>query len=252
MAQTQNHLLARLPPRDRARLLAVGEPVQLVPAEVLTERETLVRHVYFPVDGFVSLLTGVAPHPSLAVGMVGREGMVGVSLALGVPSTPLRTIVQGAGAAWRIAEAPYRAELARSPALRESLGRYAYVRMAQLATSAACLRFHRIEPRLARWLLMTQDRARADCFHVTQEFLASMLGVRRVGVTMAAGALQDRGLIGYHRGELTVRDRCGLEASACSCYASDRRGYVAVMHQRADGPGPRMPGLARAGSADTP
>ena len=161
--------------------------------------------------------------------MVGREGMLGVWLALDVTDTPLRAIVQGSGSAWRIAALPFRRELARSPALRRILDRYLCVLMAQLAASAACLRFHRIEPRLARWLLMTQDRAHADRFHVTHDFLAYMLGVRRVGVTMAAGALQERGQIAYHRGELVVLDRAGLEASACSCYAADRRVYAAVM-----------------------
>lgn len=229
MTSAQNHLLEQLPREDRERLLAVSEPVQLELSEVLYERDTLVDHVYFPVDGFVSLLTHVDEHPSLEVGMVGREGMLGVSLALGVPSTPLRAIVQGGGAAWRIAAAPYLHEHARSPALQKSLGRYVHVLMAQLVTSAACLRFHQIEPRLARWLLMTQDRAHADRFHVTHDFLAYMLGVRRVGVTMAAGVLQERGLIAYHRGELVVLDRAGLEANACSCYAADRQGYAAVM-----------------------
>lgn len=230
MISEQNHLLEQLPSVDRERLLAISEPVQLKLSEVLYERDTLVRHVYFPVDGFVSLLTHVDAHPSLEVGMVGREGMLGVSLALGVPCTPLRAIVQGAGEALRIAAAPYLRELSRSPALQKSLGRYVHVLMAQLAASAACLRFHQIEPRLARWLLMTQDRAHSDRFHVTHDFLAYMLGVRRVGVTMAAGVLQERGLIAYHRGELVVLDRAGLEASACSCYATDRLGYAAVMN----------------------
>jgi CRP-like cAMP-binding protein len=225
----ENQLLAGLPRPDRERLLSLAESVDLKLAEVIYERESVVRHVYFPVDGFVSLLTRVDDHPSLEVGMVGREGMVGASLALGVASTPLRAIVQGGGSAWRIAAAPYRRELAHSVPLQKSLGRYLHVLMAQFATSAACLRFHRIEPRLARWLLMTQDRAHRERFHVTHDFLAYMLGVRRVGVTMAAGALQDRGLIEYHRGELTVLDRAGLEASACSCYAADRNCYAAVM-----------------------
>lgn len=229
MSTQQNHLIGQLPPRERERLLAVAEPVQLVLPEVICDSGTPARHVYFPVDGFISLLTSVDRHPSLEVGMVGREGMLGVWLALGLPDTPLRAIVQGSGSAWRIAAQPFRRELARSPALRRILDRYFYVLMAQLAASAACLRFHRIEPRLARWLLMTQDRAHADRFHVTHDFLAYMLGVRRVGVTMAAGVLQARGQIAYHRGELVVLDRAGLEASACSCYAADRRVYLAVM-----------------------
>lgn len=229
MSTAQNHLIEQLPRRERERLLAVAEPVQLVLAEAVYVPDAPVRHVFFPVDGFVSLLASVDEHPSLEVGMVGREGMLGVSLALGVAGTPLRAIVQGAGAAWRVAALPYRRELERSPALRRIMGRYVHVLMAQLTASAACLRFHRIEPRLARWLLMTQDCAHADSFHVTHDFLAYMLGVRRVGVTMAAGTLQDRGLIAYHRGEMQVRDRAGLEASACSCYAADRRVYSQVM-----------------------
>lgn len=229
MADAQNHLLELLPRKDCERLMAVGEPVQLVLAEALYERDTVVRHVYFPIDAFVSLVTQVDRHPSLEVGMVGREGLVGATLALGIDTTPLHAVVQGAGSAWRIAAVPFRRELARSPALKRCLDRYLYVLMAQLAASAACLRFHLIEPRLARWLLMTQDRAHAERFHVTHDFLAYMLGVRRVGVTMAAGALQASGLIEYHRGELTVLDRVGLEAAACSCYAADRRGYDAVL-----------------------
>jgi CRP-like cAMP-binding protein len=150
-------------------------------------------------------------------------------VALGVATQPLRALVQGPGVAWRIGVVAFRSELARSPALQRGLHRYLYVLMAQLAASAACLRYHLIGPRLARWLLMSQDRAHADRFHVTHEFLAYMLGVRRVGVTAAASALQRRGLIAYHRGDLTVLDRPGLEAAACGCYAAHRRAYAELL-----------------------
>ena len=229
MATIENHLIDALPRKDRTSLLAACQPVQLVLGEELCERGGVMRHAYFPVDSFISLLTQVDDHPSLEVGMVGREGMLGASLSLGVLTTPLRAIVQGPGAAWRISAGAFRRELARGPALPRSLARYLYVMMAQLASSAACLRFHMIGPRLARWLLMSQDRAHADRFYVTHEFLAYMLGVRRVGITMAAGSLQRAGLIEYHRGELAVLDRRGLEAAACSCYATDRRAYDALM-----------------------
>jgi CRP-like cAMP-binding protein len=183
--------------------------------------------VYFPTGGFISLVTLVADHPGVEVGMVGREGMVGVQLALGVVASPLTALVQCSGTALRVGTKAFRAELDRSAALRRYLHRYLYVLMAQLATSAACLRFHLIGPRLARWLLMTQDRAQADNFRVTQEFLAYMLGVRRVGVTAAATALQRSGLIEYKRGAMTVLDRAGLEHVACSCYETDRQSYAA-------------------------
>lgn len=222
----ENHLIELLPRGDRARLLAVCEPVQLLLSEVLCEPGEATHHAYFPTGGFISLVTLAAGHPGLEVGMVGREGMVGAQLALGVATSPLRALVQGAGAALRIETKAFRVELARSASLQRHLGRYLYVLMAQLATSAACLRFHLIGPRLARWLLMTQDRAGADTFHVTQEFLAYMLGVRRVGITAAASALQRAGLIEYTRGELTVLDRHGLEHAACPCYAADRQGYA--------------------------
>lgn len=221
----ENHLIQTLPRRDRQRLAAVAEPVSLALNEVLCERGAPTRHVYFPVDSFISLLTAVDAHPSLEVGMVGREGMLGASVTLGVTDAPWRALVQGEGSAWRIRIGPFRRELAASVALQRCLARYVFVLMAQQAASAACLRFHQIGPRLARWLLMTQDRAHASRFRVTHEFLACMLGVRRVGVTQAAGGLHRARLIEYHRGELTVLDRPGLEAAACSCYAADRAGY---------------------------
>jgi len=218
-----------LPNSARQSLLSASEPVMLVMSEVLCERGALTRHVYFPVDGFISLVTKLDRHPGLEVGMVGREGMLGVQLALGVNTEPLRAMVQGAGAAWRVPAPAFRNELAASAALRLWIHRYLYVLMAQMALAAACQRFHQIGPRLARWLLMTQDRAHADHFYITHEFLACMLGVRRVGVTVAAGVLQGRGLIEYHRGELTVLNRAGLEAAACCCYAANLTSYDEIM-----------------------
>jgi CRP-like cAMP-binding protein len=161
--------------------------------------------------------------------MVGCEGMLGAHLALGVSAAPLHALVQGPGAAWRMAAARFRAELAASPALQRTLGRYLYVMMRQLGTASACLRFHQIGPRLARWLLMSQDRANGAHFHMTHEFLSYMLGVRRVGITQAAGDLQRRGLIHYHRGDFEVLDRLGLEAAACSCYAVGADDYAAQL-----------------------
>ena len=226
LAAIENHLIEMLPRADRQRLLAVCEPFPLVLAEVLCERGEATHHVYFPIDGFVSMITTIDQHAGLEVAMVGREGMVGAQLALGVAMTPLRGVVQGEGTAWRVSASAFRREVARSSALQRHLNSYLYVLMAQLAASAACLRYHPIGPRLARWLLMSHDRAHVDTFRVTHEFLAYMLGVRRVGVTMAAGALQNSGLIRYHRGDLTVLDREGLEAAACDCYAADRRAYA--------------------------
>lgn len=229
MATAQNHLIELLPRRDRARLLAVCEPFQLGLADVLCEPGMPTQHVYFPTEGFISLVTLVEGSPGLEVGMIGREGMLGAQVALGVATAPVRALVQGTGVAWRVAAPAFKNELGRSPALQRNLGKYVYVLMAQLAGSAACLRFHQLGPRLARWLLMSQDRAGADAFHVTHEFLAYMLGMRRVGITAAASELQRRGLIEYHRGELTVLDRAGLEAAACGCYAADRHSYSTVL-----------------------
>jgi CRP-like cAMP-binding protein len=229
VAVAENHLIALLPRRDRASLLATCEPVELDIGTLLCSPGETTSHVYFPGDCVISLVTAVAAEPGLEVGMVGREGMLGAQLALGVVATPLHALVQGAGTAWRVAAAPFHRELSSSKALQVSLNRYVYVLMAQLAISAACTRFHNVEPRLARWLLMTQDRMRCASFHLTHEFLAHMLGVRRVGITGAASDLQRQGLIRYRRGDITVLDRMGLEAAACSCYAADRRAYDATV-----------------------
>lgn len=229
LAHRNNRLIDLLPPRERQQLLAVCEPVPLLFGEVLGGHGSPTTHAYFPGDGFVSLTTQVDGHPGLEVGMVGDEGMVGVQLALDVPRSPWEAVVQSPGMAWRVGAVAFRRELARSPGLRHCLNHYVAALMVQRSTAAGCQRFHAIGPRLARWLLMSHDRAHADRFHVTHEFLARMLGVRRVGITVAAGDLQRRGLISYHRGELTVRDRSGLEVAACACYAADRMAYDDAM-----------------------
>ncbi|MEP6883647.1 MAG: Crp/Fnr family transcriptional regulator [Gammaproteobacteria bacterium] len=229
MAAAENYLIELLPREDRRRLLLICEPVHMQLSEVLCESGERTRYVYFPVESTVSLITPIDGKPVLEVGMVGREGMVGAQLVLGVATAPLHALVQGSGSAWRIAAAPFRRELARSSALQRCLDRYVYVLMSQMAVSAGCLRFHLIGPRLARWLLMTQDRAHADTFHVTHEFLAYMLGVRRVGITAAAGILQRAGLIEYRRGKLIVLNRKGLLAAACGCYASGQKSYAALL-----------------------
>jgi len=225
----ENHLIELLPRRERQRLLAACESVELVLSEVLCEPGKPARHVYFPTGGFISLVAPVDGSPGVEVGMVGREGMLGAQLALGVPAAPWRAVVQGSGAARRISTVTFRRELAQSPALQRLLNRYLYVLIAQHAASAGCLRFHLTGQRLARWLLMSQDRAHSDSFHITHEFLAYMLGMRRVGITAAASALQRGGLIEYRRGELTVLDRSGLEGAACSCYAADRHTYTQLL-----------------------
>ena len=213
-----NSLLAALPREDCQRLLAELEPVTLSAGEVLYEPGERIRHVYFPKDAHVSLLVLVADRRALEVGLVGREGMVGISLALGVDVSSVRALVQGTGTAMRMNAARFRKELRKSQPFRSELHRFTHAKLAQARQNAACNRFHVVEARLARWLLMTRDRMRSDHFHLTHEFLADTLGIRRVGVTNAAGALQRRKLISYRRGDIRILDSKGLKAAACGCY----------------------------------
>lgn len=228
-----NRLIATLPPACRQRLLASGEGVELCFGDILCEPGDRIRHVYFPVDGFVSELTPVDGHMHLEVGLVGHEGMLGASVALGVDAAPLQALVQGAGRSLRIGVPKFRRELDATPALRRMVHLYIYVLMAQLSQAAACLSFHMLEARLARWLLMTRDRTSSNEFRITHELLAQMLGVRRVGVTKAAGLLQERKLLRYSRGDITILDRAGLEAASCGCYRAGTEVYERVLSNRA-------------------
>lgn len=213
-----NSLLAALPRKGLERLLSRLEPVALEFGDLLYHPGEAIRHVYFPIDCMVSLLSLAEGHLALEVGLVGREGMLGVPLALGVTNSPVRALVQGSGAALRMKAAHFTTEFGRNPPFQRAVYRYAHDLMVQVTQTAACNRFHNVDARLARWLLMTRERVLSDRFRLTQEMLSNMLGVLRVAVTKAAGALQKRKLIRYSRGEIRILDSKALEAIACACY----------------------------------
>lgn len=215
-----NRLLERLPPLQRRQLLAQCTLVQLQFGEVLCEANTDIQHVYFPLTGFISLIARVSNgQQPIEMGMIGHEGMLGATLVLGVNVSPLHALVQGSGSALRISAAAFRQQLQASPAVKQNFDTYLYVLIEQLAQNAACNCFHEVLARLARWLLMTHDRAPENHFHLTHLFLAQMLGVRRSAVSIAANQLRQQKLIRYSRGKITVLSRAGLEAASCGCYA---------------------------------
>lgn len=220
-----NRLLDSLPGKTRKAILQICEKVELLSGEVLCERGEPIRHVYFPLSGFLSLVSPTTGHPPLEMRLVTSDGMFGGTLALGVKRAPLRVVVQGTGTALIMSAAQFCRALQDHAALLQIVQRYLYVIFEQLAQTAACNRFHEVEERLARRLLLSHDCAHANQVHLTHQYLAEMLGVLRSAVTIAAGAMQQRGLIHYIRGEITILDREGLENCACECYASGVRDY---------------------------
>jgi CRP-like cAMP-binding protein len=225
-----NSLLAALPAADRDSLLAQSRRVQITRA-LLRDADNTIDQVFFPIDSFVALVGGISGDGQLEVGMVGSEGMLGIPAMLGVQAAPIEWLVQGAGRAWQISAEALRAELAASAPLHDLLNRYLCVMLAQLGQTAACKRFHVIEARLARWLLMTRDRAHDNHFHATHEALACLMGVRRAGITRAASSLQEHQLISYSRGDVRILDGPGLETAACACYAADNQIYSRILGQ---------------------
>jgi CRP-like cAMP-binding protein len=213
-----NRLIDGLPAKEKAAVLGCCDIVELTFGQVLFEAGQVIRYAYFPLNGFISLLTSLDDHRPLEMALIGNEGMVGGTLVLGVSTAPMQAIVQGSGQVLRMKTADLQKTLIGNPHFRHALERYIYVTLLQLSQMAACAHFHEVEPRLARWLLMTHDRSATDSFYLTHQFLAGMLGVRRSGVTIAAGALQLRKLIDYRRGEITVLNRKGLEKGSCTCY----------------------------------
>jgi len=214
-----NRLLATLPKNEYKRLLPNLKSVSLVLGEVLYEPGAVIKYVYFPNDSIISLISKLSEASWLEVGMVGNEGMAGLAVFMGVNSSSTRALVQGAGTAMRMSSSAVRTEANRLGDLHHLLHRYSHSLLTQVSQSSACNRFHFVDARLARWLLMTKDRLGAEEFPLTQEFLGTMLGVRREGVSKAAGALQAAKLIRYNRGIITVLNRRGLEAKSCACYA---------------------------------
>ena len=213
-----NHLLAALPAEELAHMLPLLEQVHVDIGSVLSHPGDLTHFIYFPHDCLISLLGVAEGRMTLEVGLVGREGMLGATVALGYETSQVRAIVQRAGSASRMDAAAFRAEFARNPSLQRVLYRYTDSLLAQAIQIAVCSRFHVLEARLARSLLITRDRLQSDKFHLTHEFLAHALGVRRVGVTKAASALQQQGLIIYSRGNIEIIDHEGLAAASCTCY----------------------------------
>lgn len=214
-----NRLLAALPAKEYARIFPKLQEISLTYAETIYEPGEVIRRIYFPNSGIISLLSAVGERSLLEVGIVGSEGFAGLPVFLGVKTSNNHALVQGAGAALTMKTTDFMAECKTGGALPSLLQRYTHSLLVQISQSAVCNRFHEIESRLARWLLMTADRMATENFQITQNFLSNMLGVRREAVSKSAAAFQQRQLISYRRGNISLINRAGLEKIACNCYS---------------------------------
>jgi CRP-like cAMP-binding protein len=221
----QNHLLAALPHGEFEQLLPHLELVPMQLGNVLYESGSKLRHVYFPTTSIVSLLYVMSDGSSADIAVVGNEGIIGIALFMGGETTPSRAVVQSAGCAYRLKGNLLKQEFHRSASLQHLLLLYTQALLTQMAQTAVCNRHHTVDQQLCRWLLFSLDRLPSNELAMTQELIANMLGVRREGVTEAAGKLQNTGLIHYSRGRITVLDRTGLETKACECYGVVKREF---------------------------
>lgn len=217
-SRSTNYLLAALPAKDYEHCSKKFERVELKYGTTIYKTGATIKHVYFPESGIVSLLSAVEEQTTLEVGIVGSEGMLGLPVFLGVSKSNNIALVQGQGVALRMLAADFVSECVSGEEMTRILKLFTYSLMTQTAQSAACNRFHNIDARMARWLLMTHDRMRTGEFQITQEFLSNMVGVRREAVNKAARVFHDDGLISYNRGKLTILDLNRLKAVACECY----------------------------------
>jgi CRP-like cAMP-binding protein len=227
-----NHLLAALPDDDYARLLPELEAIAMPLGHVVYESGAKMRHVYFPTTAIVSLLYVMEDGASAEIAVAGNEGIVGVSLFMGGETTPSRALVQSAGHGYRLKGQRLKEEFERGGAVQHLLLRYTQALLTQMAQTAVCNRHHSLDQQFCRWLLLSLDRLPSNNLVMTQELIANMLGVRREGVTAAAGNVQKAGLIEYRRGHITVLDRTGLEARSCECYAVVKREYDRLLPKR--------------------
>lgn len=227
-----NRLLAQLKPTERSQILDHAELVELHNAQVLVCAGQPLSHAFFPTNCMISLVASPSKSRCLEVGQIGFEGMLGASSALGVSASAFDAVVTGAGQAWRIPLPVLRAQCLHSRFLSVLMVRYLYTELGQMGALAVCGQLHVLEQRLARFLLMCQDRMRVPDLEVTHEGLARLMGVRRASVTLLAGVFQSRHLIHYRRGHLVVVDRAGLLATACACYAQDLAFYEQVMSEK--------------------
>lgn len=215
-----NRLLQCVEPAERKSVMESCENVDLSAGDVVSEAGQPFRHVHFPLTALITAVSKAGVHPPLALAMIGNEGMLGSTLALGINRAVLDAHVRAPGASLRMTAAQFSEGLSGWPGLQRAINGYMHVVMAQFAQGSVCTRFHELDARLARWLLMTCDRAQSDTFDLTHQSLAGLLGMRRSGITIAAGHLQEGGYIRYSRGHITILDRAGLEARACECYGN--------------------------------